>query len=80
MGQLVILIESLTDVEEDEQDGYDDVGRWHLSVTDDDPRILCTGLAYQDGESVWKGKTVKRGGITCEHCINKIKWFKSIKL
>jgi hypothetical protein len=52
---------------------------WHFIDWVDDPRAICTGIAFEE-ETVFKTKEVKRGGITCKKCINRIKEIKSIKL
>lgn len=43
---------------------------------------LCTGEVFGYGEGGARGnhKAVKRGGITCEDCLGKIEFYKSIRL
>lgn len=45
-------------------------------------RAFCSGEAFGGGDSAcdYERKTVKRGGITCEKCIDRIKEIKAIKL
>ena len=57
---------------------------WHL-VFDDFTgirRTFCTGDVIDEGETdaEVRHKHVKRGGITCDDCLDKIKQIKSIKL
>lgn len=46
------------------------------------PMTFCTGevFGFGEGEATYKTKTVKRGGITCERCIERIKSIKAVKL
>ena len=56
---------------------------WHLSTDAcSGNTVLCTGevFGFGEGDAVYKTKEVERGGITCEHCLTSLKWFKSIKL
>ena len=56
--------------------------KWCLLLAiGDTARTVCTGDAI-DGSSHYEHqiKTVKRGGITCEDCIQTVKIFKEIKL
>ena len=62
---------------------------WHLGdAPTGDPGILCTGEFYTygcaDGAATegisYEQKTVKRGGITCERCLDHIWEMKSIRL
>ena len=43
---------------------------------------LCTGEVFGGGEGNAEAlqKTTNRGGITCESCLKKIKYFKSVRL
>ena len=44
-------------------------------------RTLCTGEAIDGSSDVEvETKTVKRGGITCEECLDAIKHYKAIRL
>lgn len=57
--------------------------KWHLVVTDAaTDRTLCDGEAFGVGDSraEYEEKTCKKGGITCDDCLDEIRWFKSIKL
>lgn len=55
---------------------------WHMIDNfGDTQRVLCTGEAYDGSSSLeLKHKTVKRGGISCESCLDVVKFYKSIKL
>lgn len=57
---------------------------WHLSDPDSrqGKRVLCTSEFYGSGESsvVFKTKTVEKGGIKCERCLEIINDMKAIKL
>ncbi len=60
---------------------------WHLaeSITGNrEAKLLCTAEYIDDGchSGLLKCeiKTVKRGGITCPECLEKLKAFKAIKL
>lgn len=46
------------------------------------PATMCTAEFFGYGESgcVYEIKAVKRGGITCEDCLKKIRLIKAIKL
>lgn len=61
-----------------------DDSRWHLVDPTDifTGTTICKGDVLGDAESriEIKSKMVKRGGITCEECIKKIKTYKSIAL
>jgi len=47
----------------------------------DTPRTLCKSEVLDiDTDAVWKSKTVKKGGITCQDCIQIVKAFKAVKL
>nr|WP_133149891.1 hypothetical protein [Enterovibrio norvegicus] len=62
-------------------DGEEVEPTWHVVVSLDAHRTACGYVL--DGDSNlggYESKTVSRGGITCPHCLNFIKEFKSIKL
>lgn len=61
------------------EDGVDVKG-WHLYAkgTGNGEYTAC-GLSVVDYDGV-KEESVQYGGITCEYCLNTIKYFKSIKL
>lgn len=70
-------------IDEDRRPIPEDEQVWH--VLDDamgDVSILCTGefVDYGCGEGEYLFKTVKRGGITCKKCLERIMYYKSIKL
>lgn len=48
----------------------------------DASRVLCSGqvFGFGEGDAAYKTKEVKRGGITCSECLEKIKQIKSVKL
>jgi hypothetical protein len=57
--------------------------QWHLVQNFGDARrTVCTGevFGYGEGAAVYKEKFKEKGGITCESCIEIIKWYKSVKL
>jgi len=60
--------------------------RWHYtSDYSGDHALLCTGEFLSDGAASGNGelyefKTVKRGGITCERCIQIIRAHKAVRL
>jgi hypothetical protein len=57
--------------------------RWHaLEEVTSDRALVCTGefVDFGAGAGDYIFKNVNRGGITCEECIERIKYFKSIKL
>lgn len=56
-----------------------DAGKTHAIIALDDSRTICSGLVFSE-ESDFTLKKVKRGGITCETCLDVIKRIKSIKL
>ena len=65
---------SITDIPVSEVSG------WHLVVESDsgaDEYTAC-GLALDDFET--KTEAVEKAGITCEDCLNIIRFYKSIKL
>ena len=55
---------------------------WHLVYNFNGEQAFCSGEYFGYGESavVFKTKFVKRGGITCEKCLQKVKEIKAIKL
>lgn len=60
---------------------------WHLveDITSDrEPKIFCTGWytieGANDGLLQAEFKKVKRGGITCPNCLDRLRQFKAIKL
>lgn len=57
---------------------------WHLvdPTNHQGNAPLCTAEFFGGGESavIFEAKRVKRGGITCPQCIEKIKTIKAIKL
>lgn len=69
-------------INEDGDETGDDL--WHLvdPCSMDSPRTLCTGEVFGIGEGNARGtvKIVKRGGVTCPHCMQKILEYKRIKL
>ncbi len=57
--------------------------KWCLTqCTDGSLRTLCSGECFGEGEgrATYTTKEVKRGGITCEKCLEIIKLYKSIRL
>ncbi len=67
----------------------DDDGReyatpvWHLiDVNGGGYTTFCSGEYFGEGESncKYRLKEVKRGGITCPRCLEKIKAIKEVKL
>ena len=69
------LVKIIEDFEGKELDGF-----WHLTMAGDGKRVLCDGLAIDDGGVIFERKIVKRGGITCPNCMAMLREFKSIKL
>ena len=57
---------------------------WHLvdPANHEAPRTLCGGEAFGEGESAveFEEKFVKRGGITCDDCLDAIRIYKSVLL
>lgn len=52
---------------------------WHLTSNGSQHgEYTACGLAIPEYET--EGKTMQRGGITCENCLAVIRYFKSIKL
>ena len=66
-----------------DQDGEERDPVWHLSGGIHG-EILCTGeyvsTEESDGDPVYEIKTVQRGGITCQNCMNAIMEMKNVKL
>ena len=65
------------------EDGEKTSQDWHLAmIAAGSMTLFCTGEFYGEGEGNARGveKTVKRGGITCENCLGKIKEIKKVKL
>lgn len=57
--------------------------KWCLSKNwDGADRTVCDGEVFGLGEggAEFEIKERKRGGITCENCLEIIKWYKKIKL
>ena len=56
--------------------------KWHLMTNKMGNQAFCTGEFVGIGESrcEFEIKTVKRGGITCERCLQEIKRIKAVKL
>lgn len=76
-----ILIRIRTDEDGDEIPRSEQ--KWCLadpSPFSDTQRVLCDQQVLEDTISEWDIKYVKKGGITCEKCIETIKKFKSVKL
>lgn len=70
-------------ITDDDGEANPDAKLWHLV----DPGMrngeaaLCTGEYFGEGEqAVGVQKTVKRGGITCPLCLDKLKDYKAIRL
>ena len=56
---------------------------WHgLQSLVGDTGLICTMefIDYGAGAGSYITKDVKRGGITCDKCLDTIKYYKSIKL
>lgn len=76
------LVRMITD---EDGDAAPDV--WHLSWPDAGSNsVFCTGEFYNVGGAMGEGnacaeeKTTKRGGITCDDCLDKIKQIKKVKM
>lgn len=57
--------------------------KWHLVHRfGEAERTVCSGEVFGEGEGsvVFEEKYTEKGGITCPKCIERIKWFKSVKL
>lgn len=74
MNHLVKITENYDgDVPEEDQ-------RWCATVNGDTCRTICGETLDTASHYVAEEKAVKRGGITCNLCLNMIKQIKSIKL
>ena len=70
-------------VNEDQNPIPVDGQRWHaIHHVSGDLAMICTGefICYGAGAGEYITKDVKRGGITCDRCIEVIKYYKAIKL
>lgn len=70
-------------INEDQDHVLEEDQVWH--ATEDvtgDPALVCTGefICEGGGLGTYETKNVSRGGITCEDCLRRIKYFKSIRL
>jgi hypothetical protein len=75
------LVKILTSDDGDKRDK--DLQYWHLvEIVGGGPATFCQGEYFGHGESgcEYEEKEVKRGGITCPLCLERLKWVKSIKL
>ena len=56
--------------------------KWCLVVHYTGSQTFCQGEFFGFGESgcEFETKTVKKGGITCDECLRKIKEIKNVKL
>lgn len=64
-------------------DNESDSDIWHLAVdVGGVTGTFCQGQVYEFGvtKAVFKEKIVKRGGITCERCLEKIREIKAVRL
>lgn len=52
---------------------------WHLKTTLASGEFTACGLSYVDGYKI-EEKSSERGGITCEQCLDTVRFFKTIKL
>ncbi len=57
----------------------DGVKGWHLTAKTGDGEFSACGLAFDCYKEHIK-EIVEKGGITCENCLEAIKFYKSIKL
>jgi len=68
----------------DDGDPTDNPDDWHLvdPSNHQGAAALCTQYFFGDGESAaeFEVKDVKRGGITCQLCLDMVKSFKAVKL
>jgi len=73
------LVKLLSD---DDKEPYDDPKWCVVDPLNTDPATLCTGEYFGEGQSdcTYETKTVKRGGITCNRCLAKLRWAKGVKL
>lgn len=65
------------------EDGEREKREWCLVQNySDAPRTVCRGEVFGEGEgnATFKEKFSKKGGITCESCLQIIKWYKSINI
>lgn len=58
---------------------------WHIidpAIGDGAARVLCSGevFGHAEGRAVAETKTVRRGGITCPSCIERLRAYKSVRL
>lgn len=57
---------------------------WHLvdPTMEQGPAVFCTAEFFGLGESscTYEEKSVSKGGITCPHCLKKLRILKSVKL
>lgn len=51
---------------------------WHIETTLADGEFTACGMAVVDYDH--DSKIVEKGGITCPHCLEVIKYYKQIKL
>jgi hypothetical protein len=65
-------------------DGYPCSPVWHLIDPSRTPgnMTLCTGEFFGVGESavVFETKTMRRGGITCADCLDKLVAYKAVRM
>ena len=58
--------------------------RWCLADPSpqlDTERVLCSGQVLDiDTHAQWEEKITKRGGITCDKCLEAVRGYKQIKL
>lgn len=65
------------------EDGEPDTrGRHLVSDFGGSPTLFCTGEVFGHGEGYAEGavRDVKRGGITCADCLDRIREIKAIRL
>ena len=75
--------EDCADIDERTEFDKADANFWHLVVNEcGSDMTFCGGQVYTFGDTagVFKTKTVKRGGITCKNCLDKIKRIKAVRL
>lgn len=62
-------------------DGTKPDSPWHLVIVEEGyPTIVCDGRVFGEGEDVSVFKEKAKGKVTCKKCIQKVNWFKDIKL
>lgn len=65
------------------EDGGDDPAfnrKWHLKATGvADGEFTACGLSYVDGYDTDE-KSKDKGGVTCEQCLQVIRFYKTVKL